>query len=252
MFARASGVGARPFARARIAYARGARDAQRRNNNLRARAQTPPGDAWRDELIDFWREYAGASARDVAALVDVADKVEPMRSAVSIAVAGNTLRRLLPDIDVCAVFAREPAMLDIELASAHKRVLELQDVLCDIDQCADVTALIERHPKLLLVEDIHAHVERAVEKLAALDPRCDARAVVREFPELIYRIHAYDHVESLPISIQNMLLDTSGEDEARMDEYDRLWDERERLDRGVDDVEATEWMLDGYYDADDL
>ena len=59
-------------------------------------------------------------------------------------------------------------------------------------------------------------------------------------------------MESLPISIQNMLLDTSGEDEARMDEYDRLWDERERLDRGVDDVEATEWMLDGYYDADDL
>ena len=131
-------------------------------------------------------------------------------------------------------------------------MLELQDVLCDIDQCADVTALIERHPKLLLVDDIHAHVERAVKKLAALDPRCDARAVVREFPELIYRIHAYDHVESLPISIQNMLLDTSGEDEARMDEYDRLWDERERLDRGVDDVEATEWMLDGYYDADDL
>ena len=54
------------------------------------------------------------------------------------------------------------------------------------------------------------------------------RAVVDEFPELIYRIHAYDYVESLPISIQNMLLDFSSEDETRLEDYERAWDECEK------------------------
>ena len=109
----------------------------------------------------------------------------------AIAIAGDRLRQLLPDIDVCAVFERDPSAIRVEFVSASKRVLELQDVLCSSDMCRDVTGLIERHPTLLLVDDIHAHIERAVEKLASLEPRCDARAVVNEFPELIYRIHSY-------------------------------------------------------------
>ena len=105
-------------------------------------------------------------------------------------------------------------------------MLELQDVLCSSDMCRDVTGLVERHPTLLLVDDIHAHIERAVAKLASLEPRCSA-AASHEFPELIYRIHAYDYVESLPISIQNMLLDFSSEDETRLEDYERAWDECE-------------------------
>ena len=79
-----------------------------------------------------------------------------------------------------------------------------------------------------------------------------ARAVVDEFPELIYRIHAYDYVESLPISIQNMLLDFSSEDETRLEDYERAWDECEAAAAGSDDFfadDASEWMIDGYWEG---
>lgn len=206
---------------------------------------------WQRELVMFWREYARARDRSVRALVDAAETRADMRDPVAISRAGDRLRRLLPDIDVCAVFERDPGVLRLEFISASKRVLELQDVLCSSDMCRDVTGLIERHPTLLLVDDIEAHIERAVEKLAALEPRCDARAVVQEFPELIYRIHSYDYVESLPISIQNMLLDSASEDEARLEDYERAWNEREAADRDEDPFadSALEWTIDGYFEG---
>jgi len=210
---------------------------------------------WERDLVEFWRDYASARDRTIRALISVAEKEPSMRDPISIAVAGDRLRQLLPDIDVCAVFERDPSAIRVEFVSASKRVLELQDVLCSSDMCRDVTGLIERHPTLLLVDDIHAHIERAVEKLASLDPRCDARAVVHEFPELIYRIHSYDYVESLPISIQNMLLDSASEDQTTLEDYDRAWDEREARDAAAEgDVQdffagdATEWMIDGYWE----
>jgi len=207
---------------------------------------------WAVELVTFWREYAGARDRVVRALVEVGETHREMRDPAQIAIAGDRLRRLLPDIDVCAVFERDPGVLKIEFVAASKRVLELQDVLCSSDMCRDVTGLIERHPQLLLVDDIHAHIERAVAKLASLEPNCDARAVVDEFPELIYRIHSYDYVESLPISIQNMLLDSASEDETRLEDYERMWDEREAADRERDDFfadDASEWMVDGFWEG---
>ena len=207
---------------------------------------------WAVELVTFWREYAGARDRVVRALVDVGETHREMRDPAQIAIAGDRLRRLLPDIDVCAVFERDPGVSKIEFVAASKRVLELQDVLCSSDMCRDVTGLIERHPQLLLVDDIHAHIERAVAKLASLEPNCDARAVVDEFPELIYRIHSYDYVESLPISIQNMLLDSASEDDTRLEDYERMWDEREAADRERDDFfadDASEWMVDGFWEG---
>ena len=210
---------------------------------------------WERDLVEFWRDYASARDRTIRALISVAEKEPSMRDPTSIAIAGDRLRQLLPDIDVCAVFERDPSAIRVEFVSASKRVLELQDVLCSSDMCRDVTGLIERHPTLLLVDDIHAHIERAVEKLASLEPRCDARAVVNEFPELIYRIHSYDYVESLPISIQNMLLDSASEDQTTLEDYDRAWDEREARDAAaageIQDFfadDATEWMIDGYWE----
>ncbi|OUS43544.1 hypothetical protein BE221DRAFT_80166 [Ostreococcus tauri] len=205
------------------------------------------------ELVTFWREYAEANDRTTKALVERARGREELGDPVAIARAGDLLRALLPDIDVCSVFEREPGAVRLEFRDASKRVLALQDVLCSSDLCRDVTSLVERHPTLLLVDDIEAHIERAVAKLASLEPRCDARSIVSEFPELIYRIHSYDYVESLPISIQNMLLDSASEDEARIDDYERAWNERERINRGdVDDPfddQALDWTVDGYYEG---
>jgi hypothetical protein len=215
-------------------------------------------------MVVFWREYASARDRTVKALIALAVEDPMMRDPVTISRAGDRLRKLLPDVDVCAIFERDARAVRLEFVAASKRVLELQDVLCSSDMCRDVTGLIERHPQLLLVDDIHAHVERAVAKLASLEPRCDARAVVQEFPELIYRIHAYDYVESLPISIQNMLLDSASEDQTTLEDYNRAWDEREARARAAagdiddyftaDDLGATpelspsEWMIDGYWE----
>jgi len=210
--------------------------------------------SWRAELSDFWVAYARASPRTVIALLEVAEQCEAMRSPSAIARAGNTLRTLLPDIDVASVFERDPEALGVTFASAHKRLLALQQVLCDIDQCADVTSIVERYPKLLLEGDVATHVARAERKLAALAPDCNAKAIVRANPELIYRIHHYDDGDALPISIQNMLLEfeRDGEEAARALEYDKMWDERSRVDRGVaEDIDASEWMMDGYFPGDD-
>lgn len=90
----------------------------------------------------------------------------------------------------------------------------------------------------------------------------------------VYRIHQYDDYAELPISIQNIIMETSSEDiSERIDEYNARWDDWEReagvgegafgdaagLDEtswrndrgGFDAPDAQEWMLDGYYDEDE-
>lgn len=90
----------------------------------------------------------------------------------------------------------------------------------------------------------------------------------------VYRIHQYEDYAELPISIQNIIMETSSEDiSERIDEYNARWDDWEReagvgegafgdaagLDEtswrndrgGFDAPDAQEWMLDGYYDEDD-
>ena len=48
------------------------------------------------------------------------------------------------------MFQREPEMVHLNFVRASQSILELQEVLCDVDKCTDVTPVIERHPKLLL------------------------------------------------------------------------------------------------------
>ena len=153
---------------------------------------------------------------------------------------------------------------------ASQSILELQEVLCDVDKCTDVTPVIERHPKLLLCDDVRAEVAAATEKLRRLAPCCDAAKAVSEYPELIYRIHAYDAYDELPISIVNIILETSTDDVAeRVASYNAAWDDWEREngtlangtahdalvsgDLALDPFEATdasEWMNDGYWEEE--
>lgn len=168
------------------------------------------------------------------------------------------------------MFQREPEMVHLNFVRASQSILELQEVLCDVDKCTDVTPVIERHPKLLLCEDVRAEVAAATEKLRSLAPCCDAAKAVSEYPELIYRIHAYDAYDELPISIVNIILETSTDDIAeRVATYNAVWDEWERErgdapsfdfdapahdafvsgDYALDPFEApdaSEWMNDGY------
>lgn len=51
------------------------------------------------------------------------------------------------------------------------------------------------------MDDIYVYIECVVVKLVSLELNCDARVVVDEFLEFIYRIYLYDYVESLFISI---------------------------------------------------
>ena len=49
-----------------------------------------------------------------------------------------------------------------------------------------------------------------------------------------------------------MLLDSASEDETRLEDYERAWDEREAADAGLDDFfadDASEWMIDGYWEG---
>ena len=49
-----------------------------------------------------------------------------------------------------------------------------------------------------------------------------------------------------------MLLDSASEDDTRLEDYERMWDEREAADRERDDFfadDASEWMVDGFWEG---
>ena len=126
-------------------------------------------------------------------------------------------------------------------------------------------------PRLLLCDDIKAEVDAAKSRLRELAPECDAQLAVSEYPELIYRLQNYNQYAELPISIQNIIAETSTRSEAEVfaaEEYNSNWDEWERENvagmvsdaygengLGDDDwmnaAESAEWMLDGYWEGEE-
>ena len=270
---------------------------------------------WEVDMVRFWRDWNDATERHRVRELDIKwlvalGRTDDSFSRVDVVSAGaRKLATLLPDANVPNMFQREPAIIHFNFVRASQSILELQEVLCDVDKCTDVTPVLERHPRLLLCEDVRAEVEAAKARLHELAPKCDAAKAVNEYPELsacaypdaksrsfaprfrrpasrdsppaprpsrlaVYRIHQYDEYAELPISIQNIIMETSSEDiSERIDEYNARWDDWEReagagegafgdaagLDEtswrndrgGFDAPDAQEWMLDGYYDEDD-
>jgi hypothetical protein len=241
---------------------------------------------WEVTMVRFWRDWnvvATAQERDrhrvreadIKHLVTLGRVEKAFASPDLLREAAKKLASLLPDAHVPNMFQREPEMVHLNFVRASQSILELQEVLCDVDKCTDVTPVIERHPKLLLCEDVRAEVASATEKLRSLAPCCDAAKAVSEYPELIYRIHAYDAYDELPISIVNIILETSTDDIAeRVATYNAVWDEWERErgdapsfdfdapahdafvsgDYALDPFEApdaSEWMNDGYWEEEE-
>ena len=232
-------------------------------------------------MVRFWRDWnvvAAAEARDrhrvreadIKHLVRLGRVEKAFASPDLLASAAKKLTSLLPDAHVPNMLQREPDIMHLNFVRASQSILELQEVLCDVDKCTDVTPIIERHPKLLLCDDVRAEVASATERLRRLAPCCDAAKAVSEYPELIYRIHAYDSYDELPISIVNIILETSTDDVAeRIASYNAAWDDWEREngtlangtahdasvseDLALDPFEATdasEWMNDGYWEEE--
>ena len=235
-------------------------------------------------MVRFWRDWnvvATAEERDrhrvrendIKHLVKLGRIEKAFASPDLLASAAKKLTSLLPDAHVPNMLQREPEIMHLNFVRASQSILELQEVLCDVDKCTDVTPIIERHPKLLLCDDVRAEVASATERLRRLAPCCDASKAVSEYPELIYRIHAYDAYDELPISIVNIILEMSTDDiDERVASYNAAWDdwERENGDDAADFVapahdafvsgdlaldpfeaeDASEWMNDGYWEEE--
>ena len=238
---------------------------------------------WEVAMVRFWRAWnvtAVSQHRHKVREADIADLVKLGRTESFFAnpetvhAASGKLASLLPDAHVPNMFAREPGLIHLNFAKAATQILTLQQVLCDAEKCTDVTGVLERHPKLLLCADVKREVELAVLKLQKLAPDCDANKAVSEYPELIYRILAYDEYANLPVSIMNIISETSAADvREKISVYDNQWDEWERLsDAGFKNAEspddrlvnsdhaldpfdaesdASQWMNDGVWEEED-
>ena len=255
---------------------------------------------WEVEMVRFWRCWnmllntntGGAREgrnnnnthtvreSDIARLVRLGRTDEAFARVDLVAAGAKKLSTLLPDAHVPNMLQREPEIVDLNFVRASQSILELQTVLCSSDHCSDVTAILERCPRLLLCDDIKAEVDAAKSRLQELAPECDAQLAVSEYPELIYRLKNYDQYTELPISIQNIIAETSVMSEAEVyaaEEYNSRWDEWERRrdlneeegggeeglvsdaygDKGLGDgdwmnaAESAEWMLDGYWEAEE-
>ena len=141
-------------------------------------------------MVRFWRDWNDASERhrvrdlDIKWLVALG-RTDDSFSRVDVVEAGaRKLATLLPDANVPNMFQREPAIIHFNFVRASQSILELQEVLCDVDKCTDVTPVLERHPRLLLCEDVRAEVDAAKARLQELAPKCDATKAVNEYPEL--------------------------------------------------------------------
>ena len=244
---------------------------------------------WENEMVAFWRSWNDMAETerhkvrdvDIRWLVKLGRVDEKFSKPDLVFNNAKKLSTLLPDANVPNMLQREPNVLNINFVRASQSILELQSVLCSSDRCQDVTPVIERHPRLLLCEDVVAEVDSAKARLQELAPSCDASKAISEYPELIYRIHNYGEYSELPISIQNIILETSNEEvDEILESYNSRWDdwERERGDvpsewqgmgvaskeyqrKGLDGdgwmnesaqmAEAAEWMLDGYHDPEE-
>ena len=244
---------------------------------------------WENEMVAFWRSWNDMAETerhkvrdvDIRWLVKLGRVDEQFTKPDVVFNNARKLSALLPDANVPNMLQREPEVLNLNFVRASQSILELQSVLCSSDHCSDVTPVLERHPRLLLCEDVVAEVDAAKARLQELAPSCDAGKAISEYPELIYRIHNYGEYSELPISIQNIILETSNEEvDDILESYNSRWDEweRERGDvpsewqgmgvaskeyqrKGLDgdcwmnesaqSAEAAEWMLDGYFDPED-
>jgi hypothetical protein len=136
----------------------------------------------------------------------------------------------------------------------------------------------ERCPRLLLCDDVRAEVDSAKSRLQQLAPECDVKLAVSEYPELIYRIGNYAEYNELPVSIQNIIMETStrSEDEVfARDEWNSRWEDWDREKAGKSgtsgglvsgvygekglragdwmnaaETASAEWMLDGCWEGD--
>ena len=139
-----------------------------------------------------------------------------------------------------------------------------------------MTRVIERAPRLLLCDDVRAEVNAAKRRLEEIAPSCDAKKAISEYPEeIITRIQLYDEYSDLPVSLQNIIAETSDDDENEAaDAYDARWNDWERESsggdgdglvsnpgrRGLDEnswdnqyasPDSAEWMIDGYWETEE-
>jgi len=233
---------------------------------------------WEVQMVAFWRDWNAVAAAqerdrhrvreaDIKSLVALGRTEKSFASPEVLAAGARRLASLLPDAHVPNMLQREPLIIHLNFVRASQSILELQKALCDVDKCTDVTPVIERHPRLLLCEDVRAEIAAANVKLKKIAPRCDASRAIAEYPELIYRIHSYHDYAELPISIVNIILETSTDDlEERAASYDRMWDDWESESRGAstgdrlvaadhaldpfEAQDASEWMHDGFWEEE--
>jgi len=239
---------------------------------------------WEREMVKFWRLWNEEHARhrirdnDIVWMVRLGREIPAFAKPETVAAGAKKLRALLPDAHVPIMIQREPGIVadGIDFVRASRSILDLQDLLCSSDHCRDVTRVIERAPRLLLCEDVRAEVNAAKRRLEEIAPSCDAKKAISEYPEeIITRIQLYDEYSDLPVSLQNIIAETSDDDENEAaDAYDARWNDWERESSGGDGVglvsnpgrrgldenswdnqyaspDSAEWMIDGYWETEE-
>ncbi|KAK3280183.1 hypothetical protein CYMTET_11968, partial [Cymbomonas tetramitiformis] len=180
--------------------------------------------SWESIMLEFW-ESRNCRKAQVSALLEQAEELESLRNPEQVAACLRKLSLLLPDSHGIDMLEREPECLHkIDMVPAAHMILDLQAFL-DRDSISSVTQIFQRCPSLLWQKSAAVLVEAATARIEEIEPRADALTVVKENPDLLYRITRYTRWSELPIDIQNMLTDAYEDTrEEAIDAWNDEWD----------------------------
>eukprot|EP00239_Pterosperma_sp_CCMP1384_P006214 CAMPEP_0197852308 /NCGR_PEP_ID=MMETSP1438-20131217/20223_1 /TAXON_ID=1461541 /ORGANISM="Pterosperma sp., Strain CCMP1384" /LENGTH=285 /DNA_ID=CAMNT_0043466291 /DNA_START=616 /DNA_END=1473 /DNA_ORIENTATION=- len=189
---------------------------------------------WGATVSDFWRNYGCKRDEDIRTLVSLGDTHAHLRDIATLSKGVQRLGTLLPDAWIAIMVERHPDVLCVDFVHASHLVIQLQAFL-EEEGIKKTTEIFEKHPRLLFAESIQEEADVAAAHLYSIAPHVKrpAMQVVKDYPELLYRIHNYDTFALLPLDIQNMLLSPEDEFGDREEEWSEQWDQWGDADDGA-------------------
>lgn len=156
-----------------------------------AAASAPSGPAPTDgQLCAFWVEEGLSSAAAARLVAELQQQQQtsgrPPLGIAQLSAITQRWRRVLPDMDISELVARDSGLLTADVSLAIRNLVTLVAAFPG----RDVSTLLRRQPRLLWCDDLPERVERVLQRLTVLHPSKDVgvcAAIVVENPELLYR-----------------------------------------------------------------
>eukprot|EP00798_Chlamydomonas_sp_ICE-L_P001961 gene1961-33374_t len=172
-------------------------------------SEAPP--PLQDHVCSFWIEQ-GLNAREAGQLYKEVQRAGRTYSLYQLSSKVARWSRVLPDVDVAALAAKDMELLEADVGSGLMNLIRLVEGEPVVGISGrESSPSSKKQPKILWCTDLPARIKRVTSHLLHLHPSHELDVVseiVVDYPELLYRMDYYPDatlVDELPIEIQNMM-----------------------------------------------